>query len=414
MKRDKIIVYVTMLSLISSSFPVHATTSETISSNNQKIESLRQEKEDLEDEKSNINAEVVELIKQMESKQEEIDAVQEKIDTLQNEINKLQESINKTTEEITITEKKIEETEELYQQKEKEQKYQEDVLSNRLKRNYMNNTYSELLGVILDSDSLSEILFKAKYIRDIVNNDKEIIANLKDSKIELAKVKYDLDSDKESLASHKASLEYQKESIKEKQEIVLNEKAILDDEMNDLNKLESEKQTKIQSIIKSQNYIQSQIEDLTVENKTLSSILQQTSSSASGAPNATNSFINPTTGTYTSKYGPRIHPITKKQSFHTGQDIAKSYGTKIVAADGGRVVRASYNGAYGNSIVIDHGNGYSTMYAHLQSFNVSAGDIVTQGQKIGEMGSTGWSTGPHLHYEVWYQGKHTDPMNYLH
>ena len=413
MKRYKLAIYTGLITIMSTNLVAFATTNDTIKSNNQKIESLRNEKNQLENEKNSVNAEVVELIKKMELKQGEIDVVQEKIDALQDEINNLQDSINKTTEEIDLTESKIKETEDIYIQKEKEQEYQEEVLSNRLKRNYMNNTYNEFLGIILDSDSLSEILFKVKYVNDIMNNDKEIISKLKETKIELAKVKMDLDSEKESLNTHKASLEYQKQLIKEKQDVVLEEKAILDNEMAELDKLESEKQAKIAKIIKSQNYLQSQIEDLTSENKTLSSILQETSSSISGSTNAKGSFINPTTGTYTSKYGTRIHPITKKESFHTGQDIANSYGTKIVAADGGKVVKANYNGAYGNAIVIDHGNGYSTMYAHLQSFNVSVGDTVSQGQKIGEMGSTGWSTGPHLHYEVWYQGKHTNPMNYL-
>lgn len=413
MNKNKIISLAVLSALACSTVSVQADTNSTISSNNNKIDSLKQEKESLESSKQSVQDELMGIVQQMESKQNEIDAVQEKIDILQEEINKLQESIIQTSEDIDYTEKRIVETEMIYKDKENEQKYQEDVLSNRIKRSYMNNTYNELLGVILDSDSLSEILFKTKYIRDIVNNDKDAIETLKETKIELARFKSELDDDKKELATHKESLEYQKESVKEKQEIVLEEKAILDSEMDKLNALESEKQSKIEGIIKSQNYIQSQIEDLTTENKTLTSILQQTSSSTGGATNATNTFINPTSGTYTSPYGMRIHPITKKQSFHTGQDIANSYGTKIVAADSGRVVSAKYNGAYGNAIVIDHGNGYSTMYAHLQKFSVSAGDTVVQGQKIGEMGSTGWSTGPHLHYEVWYQGKHTNPMNYL-
>lgn len=411
MKNIRKFIYTALIFIFSTNTIAFASNSDKIDSNNKKIDSLNDEKQVLENEKSSVDSEVVELIKKMEIKQNEIDTVQSKIDALQEEINKLQNSINETTQEIEKTEKKINETEATYNQKEEEQKYQEEVLSDRLKRNYMNNTYNEFLGIVLDSSSVSEILFKVKYVSDIMNNDKDVISSLKEAKVQLAKIKSDLDSDKETLSSHKSSLEYQKESIKEKQDIIVSEKSALDTEMTELNELESEKQSKINSIIKSQNYIQSQIEDLTVENKALTSILQQTSSS--GTPNGTSSFINPTSGTYTSKYGPRIHPITKKQSFHTGQDIANSYGTTIVAADSGTVVRASYNGAYGNAIVVDHGNGYSTMYAHLQAFSVSTGDTVSQGQKIGEMGSTGWSTGPHLHYEVWYQGQHTDPMKYL-
>ena len=413
MNKRKIILYLSLVAILSSNVVSFATTSDQIESNNNKISELKEEKESLEQEKKSINNEILEVISKMEAKQEEIDAVQEKIDELQKEIDELQDSIDKTTEEISATEDKIKETEDVYTQKEAELSYQKEVLSNWVKRSYINNTYNNFLGIILDSSSLSEVLFKAKYVSDIMDNDKQIIDNLNETKVELAKTKEKLDKEKESLANSKSSLEYQQQIIKEKQSIILSEKEVLDKEMSELNKLEEEKQSKIESIIKSQNYIESQIEDLTIENKTLTNILQQTSSSTGGVSYGSGTFINPTTGTYTSNYGYRIHPITGKRSFHTGQDIANSYGTKIVAADGGKVVKASYNGAYGNAIVIEHGNGYSTMYAHLQSFSVSVGDVVTQGQKIGEMGSTGWSTGPHLHYEVWYNGNHINPRQFL-
>lgn len=413
MNKRKIIIYLSLITILSSNVVSFATTSDQIESNNNKISELKKEKESLEQEKKSINNEILEVISKMEAKQEEIDVVQEKIDELQKEIDELQDSIDKTSKEISLTEDKIKENEDIYAQKELELSYQKEVLSNRLKRNYINNTYNNFLGIILDSSSMSEVLFKAKYISDIMDNDKKIIDDLNETKVELAKTKEKLDKEKESLANSKSSLEYQQQVIKEKQSIILSEKEVLDKEMSELNKLEEEKQSKIESIIKSQNYIESQIEDLTIENKTLTNILQQTSSSTGGVSYGSGTFINPTTGTYTSNYGYRIHPITGKRSFHTGQDIANSYGTKIVAADGGKVVKASYNGAYGNAIVIEHGNGYSTMYAHLQSFSVSVGDVVTQGQKIGEMGSTGWSTGPHLHYEVWYNGNHINPRQFL-
>lgn len=413
MNKRKIIVYLSLMTILSSNIVYFATTSDQIDSNNNKITELKKEKESLEQEKKFINNEILEVISKMEIKQEEIDAVQEKIDELQKDIDKLQNSIDKTSKDISLAEDKIKDIEDTYTQKESELSYQKEVLSNRIKRNYINDTYNNFLGIMLDSSSLSEVLFKAKYISDIMDNDKQIIDNLKETKFELAKTKEKLDKEKKDLGNSKSSLEYQQQILKEKQSIIVLEKEALDKEMAKLNELEEEKQTKIKSIIKSQNYIESKIEDLTIENKNLTNILEESSSSSGGVNYGNGNFINPTTGRYTSNYGYRIHPITKKRSFHSGQDIANSYGTKIVAADAGKVVKASYNGAYGNAIVIEHGNGYSTMYAHLQSFAVSVGDVVTQGQKIGEMGSTGWSTGPHLHYEVWYNGKHMNPRQFL-
>lgn len=121
----------------------------------------------------------------------------------------------------------------------------------------------------------------------------------------------------------------------------------------------------------------------------------------------------PTYGIVTSPYGWRIHPILGYEKFHTGVDFGADYGTPIYAAQAGTVMWADWYGGYGNTIVIDHGNGIATLYAHLQSFYVQAGDRVEKGQVIGEVGSTGFSTGPHLHFELRVQGEPIDPAPYL-
>lgn len=122
---------------------------------------------------------------------------------------------------------------------------------------------------------------------------------------------------------------------------------------------------------------------------------------------ATGDFIRPTTGYISSYYGPRWG------SFHYGIDIANSSGTAIIAADGGTVTKAKYEGSYGNMIIIDHGNGYQTAYAHLSKIGVHVGQKVDKGEWIGKMGSTGHSTGPHLHFEVRVNGVKKNPLNYL-
>lgn len=124
-------------------------------------------------------------------------------------------------------------------------------------------------------------------------------------------------------------------------------------------------------------------------------------------PVATGNLKMPTTGILSSSYGYR------SSGFHTGIDIANSYGTRINAADGGTVTFAGWNGGYGYCVIINHGNGIETLYAHASKLNVSVGDKVTQGDKIAEMGSTGNSTGNHLHFEVRVNGNHQNPYNYL-
>ena len=125
----------------------------------------------------------------------------------------------------------------------------------------------------------------------------------------------------------------------------------------------------------------------------------------------TGSFRWPVSGTITSRYGSR--KMFGGTSFHGGIDIANSYGTDIVAADGGTVIYAGWMSSYGYLVQIDHGNGYVTYYGHNSSLVVSVGDKVYKGQHIAEMGSTGRSTGNHCHFEVRYNGERQNPMNYL-
>ena len=126
-------------------------------------------------------------------------------------------------------------------------------------------------------------------------------------------------------------------------------------------------------------------------------------------------FLWPSATTYvTSPYGYRIHPVTGAQRFHSGVDIGASYGTNIFAANSGTVVVAGYNtGGYGNYVVISHGGGYSTLYAHCSSLLVSAGQQVSKGQVIATCGSTGMSTGPHIHFEIQLNGQTTNPLQYF-
>ena len=111
--------------------------------------------------------------------------------------------------------------------------------------------------------------------------------------------------------------------------------------------------------------------------------------------------------------GKRINPFTKKEEFHTGVDIATKKGTPVLSAADGMVTASEFNKQDGNRIVIDHGNGYSSAYHHLDSRGVKAGDKVTQGQKIGTVGETGVSMGPHLHFEIRLKGEPCNPIDFI-
>jgi murein DD-endopeptidase MepM/ murein hydrolase activator NlpD len=115
----------------------------------------------------------------------------------------------------------------------------------------------------------------------------------------------------------------------------------------------------------------------------------------------------------TSGFGYRVDPFKRTTAFHEGADLGAFYGATITSTAPGKVTYAGTKGGYGRVVEIDHGNGFKTRYGHLNSIAVKAGQAVAIGQKIGTMGSTGRSTGPHLHYEVYYRGKSYDPIKFL-
>jgi murein DD-endopeptidase MepM/ murein hydrolase activator NlpD len=133
----------------------------------------------------------------------------------------------------------------------------------------------------------------------------------------------------------------------------------------------------------------------------------------SGVYNGVMAWPVPSSYNVTSPFGWRMHPILRYRRFHAGIDIGAPSGSAIVAAGSGTVIQAGYNGGYGNVTMIDHGNGVVTVYGHQSSIGVSVGSRVSKGQRIGAVGSTGLSTGPHLHFEVRINGNPVNPMNYL-
>ena len=127
----------------------------------------------------------------------------------------------------------------------------------------------------------------------------------------------------------------------------------------------------------------------------------------------TGRYLTPAQGPITSPFGYRIHPIFGTMRFHTGVDIGAYYGSPVLASDSGVVIDSGWLGGYGNCIIVDHGGGYSTLYAHCSELYVSYGQSVSKGQQIAAVGSTGNSTGPHLHFEVRINGEPVDPLGFI-
>lgn len=124
-------------------------------------------------------------------------------------------------------------------------------------------------------------------------------------------------------------------------------------------------------------------------------------------------FRSPLGGRLSSFFGSRRHPIFKKRRFHNGLDIAARRGTYVGASRSGRVISAGWNGGYGKAVVVQHDKGYRTLYGHLSTILVRRGQYVKAGRIVGRVGSTGWSTGPHLHFTIWKNNKLINPLNVL-
>ena len=154
------------------------------------------------------------------------------------------------------------------------------------------------------------------------------------------------------------------------------------------------------------------VRELEKNSKDLEAMIQkeQVAPRRPAAAHAAFSFLWPARGIFTSGFGMRHHPLFGIWHLHTGVDIAATWGIPVLAAAEGRVLYAGWFGGYGKIVVIDHGGGISTLYGHLSSLLVVAGDEVRRGQPVGRVGSTGYSTGPHLHFEVRVNGRPVDPV----
>ncbi|NCB50758.1 MAG: peptidase M23 [Clostridia bacterium] len=269
------------------------------------------------------------------------------------------------------------------------------------------------LALIFRSKSLSDLLSNIDMIGEIMDADKRLYDQYTAAREYTEQVK----------AEYEATLV----ELQGKQEDLKAEKAELEAQIEAANQLISELQADIDEYTAAfeeneaaEAEIQSQIDSLTAELKAQEEAARKAAEAAkqqySGVGStATGSFVWPIpSSTYvTSGFGWRIHPIFGTERYHNGIDISANSGSTILAADSGTVSVATYSSSYGNYVVLYHSGGTTTLYAHMSSIAVSAGDTVSQGQTIGYVGSTGWSTGPHCHFEIAINGTRVDPLNYF-
>lgn len=314
----------------------------------------------------------------------EIDA---QIADIQGEINGLQSEIDDCNQKIKEAEEKISECE-------VQEKKQYENMKTRLRVMYEDNNTS-YITMIFGNDTLNDILAYVEIIKQIIDHDNNMYNRIIETKNQVKELK--------------AEVEAEKETIVAKKDVVDKKKDELDNEVDKMN-------TALGQINGNLASLRAAFEEAEREEAALKRQLQAElngSTTSASFDGGTFAWPTPGYGTITSQYGGRMHPTLKVYKVHTGMDIGAPTGANVVAGADGTVVKAEYNVAYGNYVVINHGNGYSTLYAHNSVLNVNKGDFVVRGQTIAKVGSTGYSTGPHCHFEVMINGQHTDPAPYL-
>lgn len=319
-------------------------------------------------------------------------AVKKQINAIVKEINLFESKIAACENEIKQLEKEIADLEAKCEKQSKEFK-------KRLVAIYTgNNSFLSDLSFLMSSESLSDYLAKAELIETMSRRDNKIINDLKKD-VEAVQVKIAEQEDK------KAEINESKKEV-------------------DAKKVELNKQyAKINSIVVSNEEEIRLVEQEAAEKKQIMKDLQKALEEAKLYENGavgTGQFAWPVIGFYkvTSPFGQRTHPVTgEKQKMHYGTDIAGAgvYGARIVAADSGTVILSKYYGFYGNCVMIDHNNGYVTLYAHMKSLSpLKVGDMVIKGTTtVGYVGQSGRVDGPHLHFEVMKNGNYLDPMSFF-
>lgn len=276
-------------------------------------------------------------------------------------------------------------------------------------------------SILFGASSFSDLLDKVNMINEIAKSDQlmlekmaAVAEQLADERAELETQMAELEQAKRELAEQQATLEDQRA---ESDKLILQMSAeydALSEEYQEYERLEDEMSEQIKKT--ETDYFNALSKEEAARQAELNrQNNNKVTSSSSGVTTSTGGFLYPLpyAVSITDAYGYRIHPLSGTYKWHNGVDFAAGSGTAIYATKSGTVTSACYNEAYGNMVTINHGDGYSSLYGHMTNYIVSAGDYVTQGQTIGYVGSSGWSTGPHLHFTIYYNGADVNPMNYV-
>ncbi len=388
-----------------------ATVASAVEPSEEAIKELKQKAAVLSQKKSELQSEIDEYLSEKTSILDQIELLDKRYLNTQETIDNLEEQIDLYNDLVAVKEEEIRvasanEQEQFERYKARIRAMEENGTISYLSILFGANDFSDMLGRI---DIISEVMDADKRMADDLTAARnaleeakagyeEVITGLEDTKNELEALKVELDAEKE-------------ESIKLVE--------ALEGNIDELNKMYDEEDAAEEAIWDEINEMQAELDRRAEEARKKAeeeARRKQELENSAAYIVSTGSFIWPSAVSrkVTSPYGMRYHPTLYVWRMHSGIDIGGAdYGTDILAADGGVVSVATYGSGYGNYVMINHGNGIMTLYAHMSKYYVSVGDVVKQGDVIGAVGSTGVSTGPHIHFEIRINGSTVDPLQYF-
>lgn len=349
--------------------------------------------EGLQEQSNDLASQLNETNNQLKAVQDEISQNMQQLQEVNTQIAQSQEEINTINIQVDELKMQIEENEKKLEKVQKEYDDIQGLLDERLIATYRAPKLQSL-DILLNSKSISEFLGNYYSLKKLTEYDTKLLKTVKEQKSEI-------ETTKKILAEKKKQVVTNKQTQQKKTQVLTNTKTMKEYYLSKLTAQELELQTKIDEY-------NAQVAEIEAEIRLLA--LNTISEDYIGG-----AMIWPVPGYtgITSEYGMRVHPITNAYKLHTGVDIGAPIGASFVASANGIVTKATFNSAYGNMVIIDHGGGVQTLYAHGSEIVAQVGQTVAKGEEVLKVGSTGYSTGPHAHFEIRINGQTVNPLDFL-
>lgn len=352
------------------------------------------EADDKRAELNEVQAQMQKMQDRKEKARQKAEAASVGLEEIQTSLNELQYQARELQAKSDALQGKIDDNQAKLAKKKAEVEQRKKIYSKRLRQIYINGQVN-YLDVLLGAKDFGDFSSRMYLLQKIISSDIAMLEQLQKDEAEIKTRQEQLDAQMKEIKSTQAALEAKRARAR---------------------RLKEQRSYMLYKAQEEEQQSQSEYDRLLAISENITAMLRNMESGGGGASSGgggTGRFMWPCRGPITSYFGWRTHPVFGTTKYHSGMDIGVDYGTPIYAADSGTVIYSGWLGGYGYAVMIDHGGGLVTLYGHNQALNVYEGQYVTKGTCIAYAGSTGYSTGPHCHFEVRLHGEVTEPLDYL-